>query len=155
MQPNHTLQPPVSGGGSGATTAISFASGGGGGECVLAQGLSSGHVVIWKLPSSLAAGGQGEGGDLEVLNSILGGEVAGESAAVAADAEDDFVDVTPSLPTPLPRQTEAAEPVVKQQQQQQQQQQQFKEQPASTAAAQFSSAADSDGGDSLDGDTPW
>jgi hypothetical protein len=114
--------------------------------------MSSGHVVIWQLPSSLAAGGLGEVGDLEVLNSILGGEAAGESAAVAADAEDDFVDFTPSLPTPLPRQTEAAEPVVKQQQQQQQQ---FKEQPASIAAAQSSSAADSDGGDSLDGDTPW
>jgi hypothetical protein len=151
VQPSHTLRPPVSGGGSGATTAISFASVGGGGECVLAQGMSSGHVVIWQLPSSLAAGGLGEVGDLEVLNSILGGEAAGESAAVAADAEDDFVDFTPSLPTPLPRQTEAAEPVVKQQQQQQQ----FKEQPASIAAAQSSSAADSDGGDSLDGDTPW
>jgi hypothetical protein len=110
--------------------------------------LSSGHLVVWKLPSSLAAGGSGEGGDLDVLNSILEGEASGESAAVAADAEDDFMNFTPSLPTPLPRQVEVAEPVIKQQQQQ------FKEQPVITAAAQSSSAADSDGGDSLD-ETPW
>ncbi len=152
VQPSQKLQPPAVEGGSGATTAISFAgNGSGGGECLVAQGMSSGHVIIWKLPSCFAASGGGEGDDLEVLNSILGGEGCEEGGLAAGEGDDESLDFNPAPPAPLPRLTEAAEPVVKQQQQQQV----HKQQPVPSSTAQTSSAADSDGGDSLDGDTPW
>ena len=151
VQPSQRLQPPVGGAASGATTAIAFA---GGGESVMAHGMSSGHVIIWRLPASLAVGGGGEGDDAEVLSSIFGGD-GEEGAAAVGDGEEDFLDFTPAVPAPLTRLAEVAEPAAKPQQQQQQQQQQRKQQPVPAPAAHSSSAADSDGGDSLDGDTPW
>jgi hypothetical protein len=117
---------------------------------VVAQGMSSGHVIVWRLPSSLAANGGGEGDDVEVLNSILGAE---DGSATVGEGDDELVDFAPAPPAPLPRLAETAEPAIKQQQQQQQQQ--YKPQTASASSLPTGSAADSDGGDSLDGDTPW
>ncbi len=153
VQPSQRLQPPAGSAASGKTTAIAFVDAAGGDDGVLAHGLSSGHVVIWKLPAALAVGGGGEEEDAQALNSILGGEVE-QGAAFVGDEDDDCFDFTPAPPAPLMRLSEAAEPAAKQQQQQQQQKQQ-QQQPASVPAAHSSSAADSDGGDSLDGDTPW
>jgi hypothetical protein len=100
--------------------------------------MSSGHVVIWKLPSSMA------GDDVDALNSFLGElQGGGESAAADIEEGDEGVDFVPALPVQLPRVSDVAEPEVKQQQ----------KQPVSASVS--TSAADSDGGDSLDGDTPW
>ena len=118
----------------------------------MAQGMSSGHVIVWRLPSSLAANGAGEGDDVEVLNSILGAEGAEDGSATVGEGDEEFVDFAPVPPAPLPRLAESDEPVIKQQQQQQQQ---YKPQAASAPSLPSGSAADSDGGDSLDGDTPW
>jgi hypothetical protein len=155
VQPSQKLVPPAVEGSSGTTTSIAFAGVGSGGEGVVAQGMSSGHVIVWRLPSSLAANGGGEGDDVEVLNSILGAEGAEDGSATVGEGDEELVDFAPVPPAPLPRLAETAEPVIKQQQQQQQQQQQYKSQPASAPSLPTGSAADSDGGDSLDGDTPW
>ena len=151
VQPSQKLVPPAVECSSGTTTAIAFAGVGSGGEGVVAQGMSSGHVIVWRLPSSLAANGAGEGGDVEVLNSILGAEGAEEGAATVGGGDEEFVDFATVPPAPLPRLAESDEPVIKQQQQQQQ----HKPQTASAPSLPTVGAADSDGGDSLDGDTPW
>ena len=81
VQPCQKLVPPAVECSSGTTTAIAFAGVGSGGEGVVAQGMSSGHVIVWRLPSSLAANGAGEGDDVEVLNSMLGAEGAEDGSA--------------------------------------------------------------------------